>query len=308
MLLEPRSARRAISPRRNAFDAGDADVDALAVGKGDDAGTSGEVVWYENQAGSHFPEGASIHVATVTPYAMCLAAADLDGDADVDVVSGSKSTWTLQWYENDGDASFVAHDIGTTTIDTQALAIGHIDGGANPDIVVAGDGAGLHWAKTDETLNLIASPAGESNYAYAVRAADFDGDGEVDAAVAAYHDNAITAYLQQTGGEWTSLTVHSSANPPRAPAPKSRRGRLGRERRPRAYAAPESGREAKPVFAACWRRPRSHAVPEACGVGMLASPSFPRRTREARRLAGTASTSRTSTATESRTWSRRSPA
>ncbi|MGQ0701199.1 MAG: FG-GAP-like repeat-containing protein [Panacagrimonas sp.] len=75
---------------------GDGDVDVLSASYIDD-----KIAWYENDG---MPDpGFTLHtISTTADSAFSVFAADLDGDGDVDVLSGSRDDDKIAWYENDG--------------------------------------------------------------------------------------------------------------------------------------------------------------------------------------------------------------
>jgi hypothetical protein len=157
--------------------------------------------------------GASDVVASAT--------ADLDRDGDLDVVTVFGSLGTVVWFDNDGDlASWSPHTIGTTESLTYALAAADLDGDGDADVAAASYFGGLvGWFENDGsplgadwTERTIATAA--SGLA-AVVAADVDGDGDFDLAVAGGAPNQLF-YLENDGspadgGAWTRRTVETSA-------------------------------------------------------------------------------------------------
>ena len=82
----------------------DGDTDVIVASTGDDT-----VAWYENRGENTFGvyEFDARVVTTLADYAASVTAADVDGDADADVVVGSYLDDTVAWHENDGSESFV---------------------------------------------------------------------------------------------------------------------------------------------------------------------------------------------------------
>ncbi len=71
------------------------------------------VYWSENVGGSNFPNQTTLDTASYNPYTM--AAADIDGDGNVDlVVSGGYSViseYGIYWFHNLGGGSFAARQV-----------------------------------------------------------------------------------------------------------------------------------------------------------------------------------------------------
>ena len=127
-------------------------------------------------------------------YAFGVAAADLDGDGDLDLTSSDAFGHdSLYWLENDGSGNFRRHFI--TRDDPERLerhAIGDVDGDGRLDVVAVKNLHGnLLWFRNvgnprDGRLwqRLVLTRA--MPYAYDVELADLDGDGDLDAAASAW--------------------------------------------------------------------------------------------------------------------------
>ena len=76
----------------------DGDIDVLSASMWDD-----KIAWYENDGGSP-PEFFQRVISTSVDQASHVYAADVDGDGDIDVLSGSnKSDYKIAWFENEGN-------------------------------------------------------------------------------------------------------------------------------------------------------------------------------------------------------------
>jgi hypothetical protein len=75
----------------------DGDMDVLAA-----SSYGAEIAWYEN-IGTSPPWFAEHVISTAPERARSIFAADVDGDGDTDVVSGSWYDDAIDWYENTGD-------------------------------------------------------------------------------------------------------------------------------------------------------------------------------------------------------------
>jgi len=73
---------------------GDQHLDVLSASADDDT-----VAWYQND-GSTPPRFTKLVITDEARYAQSIAIADLDGDADLDVISASQDDDTVAWYAN----------------------------------------------------------------------------------------------------------------------------------------------------------------------------------------------------------------
>jgi hypothetical protein len=111
----------------------DGDPDILAAGAAGD-----RVDWYENN-GHLPPRWTSRAVSTTADASTSVYAADLDGDADVDVLSSSGQDNTIAWYENDGASppSWTEHAISTTAMGARSVFAADLDEDGDVDVVSA---------------------------------------------------------------------------------------------------------------------------------------------------------------------------
>jgi hypothetical protein len=173
---------------------GDGDVDALASSWFDDT-----IAWYENTAG----DGStwSRHaIATSEDYAVSVAAADVDGDGDLDALSTSMGDDTIAWHENTGGdaSSWTTREIWTAANGAYSVVAADMDGDGDLDAVTAS------W--NDDTVAWHENSAGNgsawithrlttsADQANTVFAADVDGDGDLDVLSASWGDDTVAWY------------------------------------------------------------------------------------------------------------------
>ena len=171
---------------------GDGDLDVLGAGQNSD-----EVLWWENTDG----EGGAWTEHTVDGAfdgANSVEAADLDGDGDPDVLGAAWVADEVSWWENTaGDGSTWSETAVDASFDgAWYVHAADLDGDGDLDALGAAatdddiawwenaDGDGSTW--TDHTVD------DAFDGAYAVHAADIDGDGDLDILGAAQVDDDIT--------------------------------------------------------------------------------------------------------------------
>jgi hypothetical protein len=182
---------------------GDGDLDVLSASS---SYYDGKIVWYQNTDGTgRF--GSQKVISTQALGARFVAAADVDGDNDLDVLSTSWSSidQKIAWYQNtDGKGSFETQQlINMQAGGVQSVAATDVDGDGDLDVLSASftdneiawfqnvDGKGSFGAQ-----QVISTQAGG---AYSVAAADVDGDGDVDVLSASFSDNKIAWYQNMDG-------------------------------------------------------------------------------------------------------------
>ncbi|MCI0636069.1 MAG: VCBS repeat-containing protein [Actinobacteria bacterium] len=197
----------------------DGDADLLAASQADDT-----IAWYENLdgAGSFGPRQV---ITTEADGAFAVIAADVDGDGDLDALSAAADDDTIAWYENlDGEGSFGPERAITTEADgARSVRAADVDRDGDLDVLAA--------STLDDTVAWFENLDGGGSFgperaittaaagAFAVVAADVDGDGDLDALAASRDDDTIAWYANLTvhrsgaySGEGTGVTDASEAH------------------------------------------------------------------------------------------------
>ena len=177
---------------------GDGDLDVVSASPDDN-----KIAWYENldSFGSFgFQEVISFEALRVNT----VECADLDQDGDIDILAASRDDNTVGWFRNNGNGTF-SNRIAITTDAFVAMSVyaADFDGDNDLDVVSASrdddkiawyenlDGSGLFG-----TQQIISSAALR---AFAVYAADLDGDGDQDIVSASELDDKIAWYENLDG-------------------------------------------------------------------------------------------------------------
>lgn len=166
---------------------GDGYVDPIIVSYWSD-----KVAWYE-RAGSTFVQREITTPTTPQLGVWSVYATDLDADGDVDVLVGGAVSM-LVWYESDGGSppSFQERIISTTAGQVRTVYAADVDGNGAIDVLAASfDDDTLAWYESDGglppsfTKRVISTTV---DGAYAVSAADLDGDAHIDVLAGGFND------------------------------------------------------------------------------------------------------------------------
>jgi VCBS repeat protein len=197
---------------------GDGDQDAASV-----SFYGNEVVWYRNQSihrTAFFIQQPDIVVGPATSTSgIHLTPADLDGDGDLDVVSGLLGDVEFSWQENVGGAgsAWVRHVILTTSGRIDGAPAADLDGDGDLDVATApqsaltafhNGGGGASWTPTP------IAPIPLFQIRKGPRIVDVDGDGDTDVVAAdgaGYLANRLMWFENAGDGvTWTPRTVASA--------------------------------------------------------------------------------------------------
>ena len=122
--------------------------------------------------------------------------ADIDSDADLDVVAATGYDFAVTWYENDGNMTFAVRVVDTEVIQPREVVARDGDGDGDVDLFVAVRGASeLVWYEDDGRQNWEKIVIADDAYgAYTICPTDLDGDGDIDVVGASKEKDEIPWY------------------------------------------------------------------------------------------------------------------
>ena len=190
---------------------GDGDMDIIGTKNGANRNDDGsltsqsQVTWYENDGGSN-PSFKATIIDTEATGAQDVHVEDMDGDGDFDVVVATQDDDSVDWYENVGDSNqnWKKNHITDEVNATNGIFVGDMDGDGDMDILSASQDDGrIAWYDNsggdspsfkqkniakDECCGRTDDRDPKSvGQAMDVRAADMDGDGDLDVITTNYN-------------------------------------------------------------------------------------------------------------------------
>lgn len=188
---------------------GDGDLDIVSTSELDH-----KIAWYENTDGKG--NFSTQKLIATQDEAQIAFGTDIDNDGDIDILFTSR--YELAWVENiDGNGSFSAKKIiGSNGQSFSSIFPADMDGDGDIDILSTTRGSGnkVTWFENIDGIGNFATPVtidATARGASSVYAGDIDGDGDLDAIVAAHNNNDILWYENTDGeGNFSSKTITSN--------------------------------------------------------------------------------------------------
>ncbi len=158
--------------------------------------------WSENDGNENFSFSIGTHrIETLGNNSSDMQLEDMDNDGDMDIIVSQFVGDFVRWYENDGSAVFIPHDILGVYNQASQIGVGDFNNDGFPDVLATSSSG---FAVTTLALNngdgtfTTSTPGGFHNTTKEVALADFDNDGDLDA-VARNHAIYTLAWLQNDG-------------------------------------------------------------------------------------------------------------
>ncbi|MBU88774.1 MAG: hypothetical protein CL722_07335, partial [Chloroflexi bacterium] len=193
------------------------------------------VFWFEN-LGTEFSESIQVTSGLVLDVNCNDSyAADMDGDGDIDIISAHLGKDLVAWHENDCKQTDCWDGTAQPTFTYQQVVKGHTNGPNGPWSIYAEDINGddhmdvlstsqhddeLAWYRNDGaedpsfTYNHISGPASFHNNPKKPRAADMNGDGDIDILVFATYGTKKLIWYDNDGNEnFTSYVIDNPVGP-----------------------------------------------------------------------------------------------
>ena len=156
-----------------------------------------------------------LRLSAAPSEALCVYAADLDGDGNADVLSASFLDDKIAWYKNQGGGAFGAQQVITTAANgaTSVFAT-DLDGDGDMDVLSASQiDRRIAWYENQGNgafgaQRVITTSAAEASSVYAT---DLDGDGDADVLSASRKDDKIAWYENQGSGGFGAQQVITTA-------------------------------------------------------------------------------------------------
>ncbi|MDM7993076.1 MAG: FG-GAP-like repeat-containing protein [Candidatus Fermentibacter sp.] len=166
---------------------GDGDLDILHPSNNEDV-----IRWYENESGSGDVWQSHTLWSGMDGVSRAVGA-DIDGDGDLDVITGSPASDEICWLENlsGSGTSWEQHGVGPIEQGGVDFTFGDVDADGDLDILGSGYYSVYWWENNGGGSSWIERYIG---YYSSIRTGDFDGDGMLDFLVTMDYNGEISWY------------------------------------------------------------------------------------------------------------------
>ncbi|WP_276372909.1 FG-GAP-like repeat-containing protein [Chryseolinea sp. H1M3-3] len=156
-------------------------------------------------------------LSTTATTAHAIYPADLNGDADVDILSAAPQVNLVNWYENDGSPVLTANKITpSAAVDIPvSLHAGDLDNDGDTDVVVASHGnSRIVWFENNGAAEFTPRTLESGEQVRSLHMADIDSDGDMDVIAACQSFNKILVYENNGAQVFTPRTVVTGLSMP----------------------------------------------------------------------------------------------
>ncbi len=133
-----------------------------------------------------------------------VAAADMDGDGDLDIVSASRVDDTVAWYDNTDEVGGFGsrHIVSTTADEVLSIHAADVDGDGDNDVLSAARDRIVWYDNLDGRGNFSQQQIISTNVdiGASVVTGDLDGDGDLDVVTASYGNSSKITWYQNSDG------------------------------------------------------------------------------------------------------------
>ncbi len=153
-------------------------------------------------------------LGTVGNWVWAISLGDIDGDGDLDIISGNWASNTIYKWVNDGSGGFTETNLGSCTRSVRTTALGDIDGDGDLDIVNCDNSGGAdEWFYTwfnDGSGGFTKVRLGTtSGDCFSIALGDMDADGDIDAVVGS--GSGVRLWTNNGTGYFTQTTLGSAS-------------------------------------------------------------------------------------------------
>lgn len=146
---------------------------------------------------------------------------DLDQDGDLDIVGAARDADDVVWYQNDGSQNFTRFTIDGNFESTKYVDVADFDGDGDLDIVATAAGVSnvglINWYENDGAQNFTTHVITNNfQYVHEVKAADIDGDLDIDIAAVGTWAHYMSWWQNDGSGTFTRFDIDNNFRYPYA--------------------------------------------------------------------------------------------
>ena len=181
---------------------GDGDLDLIVGNTGSQVNRV-----YLNTASGVFAAGSDVETGTTnSTFATLLG--DLDGDGDLDLITGNDNGQVNRVYLGNGSGAFAAgSDVATPTNQTRSVSLGDLDGDGDLDLITGNGSSQVNRVYLSNGNGTFAAGSdvetGTTNVTLATSLGDLDGDGDLDL-ITGNHNQVNRVYLGNGSGAFAA--------------------------------------------------------------------------------------------------------